>query len=67
MGKIPSSLIKSDGINIGIILVVSIFQIISLLFYTEIFESNFESVNINTKRRISEREKRQTYGDGEDN
>ena len=49
MGKIPSSLIKSDGINIGIILVVSIFQI------------------INTKRRISEREKRQTYGDGEDN
>ena len=53
MGRIPSSLIKSKGINKLIILIVSIIQIFCLLFYLEIFECNFCSLNKNTKRNIS--------------
>ena len=59
LGKIPTSIIQNEGINRWIILIVSIFQIIFLLFYLEIFEFNFCSLNENTKRNISEREQRQ--------
>ena len=66
LGKIPTAFILSDGINRWIILIISIFQIISLLFYLEIFEYNFCSLNENTKRNISKREKRQNTGDIDD-
>ena len=57
MGKIPSSIVVAEGYERWLILIVSIFQIIGLLFYLEIFEFNFCSLNQNTKRLISEREK----------
>ena len=63
LGKIPTSIIQNEGINRSIILIVSIFQIIFLLFYLEIFEFNFCSLNENTKRNISEREQRQKNDD----
>ena len=59
LARIPSSIIKNGGINRYIILIISLFQIIFLLFYLEIFEYNFCSLNKNTKRSISEREKNQ--------
>ena len=59
LGKIPTYIINSEGINRWIILIISIFQIIILLFYLEIFEYNFCSLNKNTKRNILEREQKQ--------
>ena len=67
LGKIPISIILNEGINRWIILIVSIFQIIFLLFYLEIFEFNFCSLNENTKRNISEREQRQKNDDDNNN
>ena len=67
LGKIPISIILNEGINRWIILIVSIFQIIFLLFYLEIFEFNFCSLNENTKRNISEREQRQKNDDNSNN
>ena len=55
LARIPSSIIKIEGVNRWIILTISIFQIIFLLFYLEIIEYNFCTLNINTKRSISER------------
>ena len=55
--KIPASIIENEGINRWFILILSLFQIIFLLFYLEILEYNFCSLNKNTKRLISEREK----------
>ena len=50
-----SSLKYLPGIDRWIILVISIFQIFSLLFYLEIFELNFCSLNKNTKKNIISR------------
>ena len=66
LGKIPTTLITTEGIYRWIVLVISIFQIISLLFYLEIFEYNFCSLNKNTKRNISEREKSEFMVDNDD-
>ena len=57
MGKIPASIVVTEGVEIWLLLIVSIFQIIGLLFYLEIFEYNFCSLNKNTKRLISIRER----------
>ena len=65
LGKIPTYIINSEGINRQIILIISIFQIIILLFYLEIFEYNFCSLNKNTKRNILEREQKQRYDSNE--
>ena len=59
LSKIPASIIINEGINRWIVLVISIFQIICLLFYLEIVECNFCSVNNNTRKSISERGERQ--------
>ena len=67
LGKIPATLISTEGVYRWIILAISIFQIISLLFYLEIFEYNFCSLNENTKRSISEREQRLFMVDNDDN
>ena len=55
LSEIPSTIIGIEGNNRWIILVISIFQIFSLLFYLEIFELNFCSLNKNTKKNIISR------------
>ena len=55
IARIPATIILSEDQDRWIMLVVSIFQIIFLLFYLEIFECNFCSLNKNTKRNISKR------------
>ena len=56
IGKIPSTIIEAEGNNKWILLIISFFQIMSLLFYLEIFEYNFCSLNKNTKKQISMRQ-----------
>ena len=55
LANIPSTIIVIEGINRWILLVISIFQILSLLFYLEIFEYNFCELNKNTKKSILDR------------
>ena len=55
LSKIPTSIIGNEGNNRWIILALSIVQIFSLLFYLEILEFNFCSLNKNTKKSIIER------------
>ena len=57
IGKIPVTISFNEGWKRWIIFIISIFQIFGLLCYLEIFEYNFCSLNKNTKRLISEREK----------
>ena len=66
LGRIPSSIIQIEGINKWIILIISLFQIIFLLFFLEIIEYNFCSLNENTKRSILERERKQNNFNNED-
>ena len=56
LARIPSSIIELDGVNRWIILIISIIQVVFILFYLEIIEYNFCNLNKNTKRNISERE-----------
>ena len=55
MGKIPSDIINIEDYRKWIILVIIILQIFVLLFYLEIFEFNFCSLNKNTKNNIIKR------------
>ena len=55
ISRIPASIILSEDQDRWFMLIVSIFQVIFLLFYLEIFECNFCSLNKNTKRNISKR------------
>ena len=54
--KIPKSIMGIEGNNKWLILIVSILQIFSTLFYLEILEFNFCSLNKNTKKNIMKRE-----------
>ena len=56
LSKIPTSIIDIKGNKKWIILALSIIQIFFLLFYLEILEFNFCSLNKNTKKNIIERE-----------
>ena len=56
IGRIPSNLIKIESSGRLLVLIVSVFQFLSLLFYLEILEFNFCSLNENTKKNIKERE-----------
>ena len=56
LSRIPSSIIKQKDSYRWYILIISIIQVIFLLFYLEIIEYNFCSLNKNTKKNISERE-----------
>ena len=56
LSYIPYTLIVNEEYVRWIILVISIFQIMSLLFYLEILEFNFCSLNKNTKKSIMGRE-----------
>ena len=60
------SIIDSEGINKLLIIIIYIFQIIFLLFFLEILEYNFCSLNRNTKKSIMKREKHQSF-DEKDN
>ena len=55
LSKIPTTLMGMEGNIKWAILVISIFQIFSLLFYLEILEFNFCSLNKNTKKNIISR------------
>ena len=61
IARIPASIILSEDQDRWLMLVVSILQVIFLLFYLEIFECNFCSLNKNTKRNISQRGDNQTF------
>ena len=61
LGKIPTSIIGNQNDNRWKILAISIVQIIILLFYLEILEFNFCSLNKNTKKSIIERERNELY------
>ena len=80
IGKIPSNIknfVNSDYYKFHIknkflvlmgIIILSVLQVITLLFYLEIFEFNFCSLNKNTKKNIEERELMLTsYNIGMDN
>ena len=68
IGKIPSNIVNFVGSDyykfkltykflvLMAIIILSILQVIILLFYLEIFEFNFCSLNENTKKNIEERE-----------
>ena len=56
MGRIPFNLITNEGFDRWIVLIFSVIQFLSLLFYFEILEFNFCSLNENTRKNIKERE-----------
>ena len=58
IAKIPNTLISTEGTKRWIVLVLSLFQILFILFYLEILEYNFCSLNKNTNKHIREREHR---------
>ena len=66
LAKIPTSIMSINGYKSWIILIISIIQIFISLFYLEIFEYNFCSLNVNTKRNIEERERREIYNGKDD-
>ena len=55
IGKIPSHIIETENDKRWVVLVLSVFQIISLLLYLEIIEFNFCKLNRNTKKNIERR------------
>ena len=61
LSKIPIYIVKNEGNNRWIILAISIVQIFSLLFYLEILEFNFCSLNKNTKKSIIKRERYESF------
>ena len=66
IGRIPSSIVLNEGWQRWIVLILSILQLMSLLFYLEIFEFNFCDLNKNTKRNIYLREKAENNTDNDD-
>ena len=66
IGRIPSSIVLNEGWQRWLVLILSILQLMSLLFYLEIFEFNFCDLNKNTKRNIYLREKAENNTDNDD-
>ena len=66
LSKTPLAIYSIGGTNRWIILVISIFQILSLLFYLEIFEYNFCELNKNTKKSILDRVHKDLNNDDND-
>jgi len=58
ISRIPSTIMSIEGNNKWIVLILSLFQILFILFYLEILEFNFCSLNKNTKKSIAERERK---------
>jgi hypothetical protein len=62
LAKIPTAILSNyERIPIWLIIIVSIIQIFFSLFYLEILEFNFCSLNANTKKNIKIREIEQSY------
>ena len=55
IGKMPSTIISIEGNEKWAVLVLSIIEIFIFMFYLEILEYNFCSLNKNTKKGIEER------------
>ena len=66
IGKIPSTIMSIKSNNRWIVLALSLFQVLFILFYLEILEYNFCSLNKNTKKHISERERKQSSDESND-
>ena len=66
INRIPSTIISIEGNNKWIVLILSLFQILFILFYLEILEFNFCSLNKNTKKSIAERERKQSIDESND-
>ena len=66
LAKIPTLIMSINGYKRWIVLLLSIIQIFISLFYLEILEYNFCSLNANTKKNIEERERRQINEDIDD-
>ena len=66
LSRIPSDLIENEAVNKWLILIISILQILTLLFYLEILEYNFCSLNTNTKKNIKEREIKEKFESNDD-
>ena len=61
-----STIMSIEGNNKWIVLILSLFQILFILFYLEILEFNFCSLNKNTKKSIAERERKQSIDESND-
>ena len=66
IGRIPSTIYFTGGWQKWAMLILSILQTMSILFYLEILEFNFCNLNINTKRNISKRGMSQAIISGDD-
>ena len=67
ISRIPSTIMSIEGNNKWIVLILSLFQILFILFYLEILEFNFCSLNKNTKKNIKDREHRLSISENNDN
>ena len=65
MTMTPTYIINIKGIKEWLTLFISLIQIIILLFYLEILEFNFCSLNKNTRKSIMIREKSQDFDDND--
>ena len=63
---IPSTIMSIKNNNRWIVLALSLLQILFILFYLEILEYNFCSLNNNTRKHISERERKQSSDESND-
>ena len=61
LGRIPTTIMAIDGYKKWIILILFLLLIFISLFYLEILEYNFCSLNINTRKNIRERERNQIF------
>ena len=66
LAKIPTLIMSINGYKRWIVLLLSIIQIFISLFYLEILEYNFCSLNANTKKNIEERVRSQINEDIDD-
>ena len=61
LGRIPTTIMAIDGYKKWIILILFLLLIFISLFYLEILEYNFCSLNVNTRKNIRERERNQIF------
>ena len=67
ISKIPSNIISIEGNEKWAVLLLSIIEIFIFMFYLEILEYNFCSLNKNTKKGIQERGIRNSISESEIN
>ena len=67
LGKVPHELLSIKDAKFWPIIFIIILQALCLLFYLEIFEFNFCSLNKNTKKSILKRQSQLIYDENDDN